>query len=226
MKAYFDSSFLMNPLYDYLRWLAGKCYYQLKYWGRHLRIGYKANISQCIFGNYNYIGKYVILGCSTIGDYSYVSRGCVITHTRIGKFCSVGPDVKIAPGRHPSSKIVSTHPSIFSNPSFLQKSFANMSIYEGNKEVNIGNDVWIGANCVILDGVTIADGAIVGANSVVTKDVEAYSIVGGVPARLIRKRFQDTEAERLLAFKWWDKDADWLKLHIHAFADISQFMKL
>ena len=72
------------------------------------------------------------------------------------------------------------------------------------KPVVIGNDVWIGFEAVILAGVTIGDGAIIGARAVVTKDVPPYTIVGGVPARPIRKRFSDEDIAALLALKWWD----------------------
>lgn len=226
MKRYFDTTIFANPLYEYIKWLFIKIYYQTTYWGKHLRISYKAYVKRVRFGKYNYIGKNVFLVDCSIGDFTYISDSSTITNTNIGKFCSIGPNTKFAPGKHPTSKIVSTHPSIFSNPGFMGKNFTLHSIYEGNIKVNIGNDVWVGADCVIIDGITIADGVIIAANSVVTKDVEPYCIVGGIPAKFIRKRFEDDEIQKLLALKWWDKDEEWIQQNISAFWDIKEFVKL
>jgi acetyltransferase-like isoleucine patch superfamily enzyme len=219
MGAYFDSSVLMNPLYEYLKWLATKIFYQCKYWGAHLRISYKAHIHGSRFGKCNFIGKYTILTKVGLGDFSYIANHCTISYTEIGKYCSIGPNVKIAPGRHPSAIFVSTHPS------FLKRNFAANSGYAGNLPVTIGNDVWIGANALIIDGVSIGDGAIIGANAVVTKDVSPYCIVGGVPAKVIRKRFADEQIAQLLEFKWWDKSEEWIRQHTGDFDNIEVFLK-
>ncbi|MGI4749982.1 MAG: CatB-related O-acetyltransferase [Janthinobacterium lividum] len=224
MKEYIDTSFLINPIYEYFKWIKVKIFYQVKYWGKHLRISYNSYVANVEFGNNNYIGKNTYLTDSIVGDFTYLSYNCTVTNTYCGKFCSIGPNVKIAPGRHPTSKFVSTHPSLFSNPSFLTYSFTKQTVYQGNLKVNIGNDVWIGANCIILDGVTIADGAIIAANSVVTKDVAPYQIVGGTPAKFIKKRFDDEEIIALLEFKWWDKDYIWIKNNVNQFWDIKSFI--
>ena len=83
----------------------------------------------------------------------------------------------------------------------------------------IGNDVWIGSHVLILDGVSVGDGAIIATGAVVTKDIEPYSIYGGVPARLIRYRFSQERINYLLNFSWWNKDEDWLFNHIKEFSD-------
>ena len=85
--------------------------------------------------------------------------------------------------------------------------------------------MWIGANVTILDGITIGDGAISGAGSVVTRDVPPYAIVGGTPARIIRFRFTDEEIRFLLKFRWWDKDQTWIRENGELFEDIKLFMK-
>ena len=224
MKDYLDTSFLANPLYEYIKWLGIKIFYQCKYWGKHLRIGYGSYVRRCIFGRYNIIGKNVLLVDCKVGNFSYLSDGCTITNTAIGKFCSIGPNVRCAPGRHPTSTFVSTHPLTFGSPSFLIKSFGATSLFEGNLKVTIGNDVWVGANCVVIDGVIIGDGAIIAANSVVTKNVEPYSIVGGLPAKLIRKRFSDKNVSALLSVKWWDKSDEWLFENIKKFQDVDTFI--
>lgn len=226
MKDYFDITIFSNPLYEYLNWIVTKIYYQTKYWGNHLRIGYNSYVRNAVFGRYNYIGKNVYLVNSELGDFSYLSDSSSITHSTIGKFCSIGPNVRFAPGRHPSTKFVSTSPATFAPPDYIKKTFTSESLYEGNVKVTIGNDVWIGANCIVLDGITIGDGAIIAANSVVTKDVEPYYIVGGSPAKLLKKRFDDDEIKKLLDIKWWDKGDEWIQENIKQFWDIKDFIKL
>lgn len=218
----FDRSFLRNPLSEYLRWIKTKFSYQSKY--KNLRIGYMSNLSNVSFGRYNMIGKNVVLINSSLKDFSYVSDFAVVNEAEIGKYCSVGPNVKIGPGKHPTHTIVSTHPSIYSNPLNLLKNYSKTDHYLYNKRIIIGNDVWIGANAVILDGVKIADGAIVGANAVVTTDVEPYSIMTGSPAKAIRYRFNDEEINFLLNLKWWDKGDEWIECNIDDLLDIKKIM--
>lgn len=89
--------------------------------------------------------------------------------------------------------------------------------------MTIGNDVWIGANALIVDNITIGDGAIVAAGAIVTKNVEPYMIVGGMPATPIKKRFSDEQIEKLLRIKWWDKNLEWLKANHRLFHDPEKF---
>ena len=88
--------------------------------------------------------------------------------------------------------------------------------WDNRGDIIVGNDVWIGYEAVILAGVTIGDGAIIAARAVVTKDVPPYTIVGGVPARPIRKRFPQPEIDRLLALRWWDWPAEKIAAHLDA----------
>jgi chloramphenicol O-acetyltransferase type B len=222
--SYIDKSFFYNPILEYFRWLFGKIYYQTKYWGCHLRIGYKSKVSNVIFGKYNWMVEDVIIENSSLGDFTYISRGAVILEAKIGKFCSIGPNVRVAPGKHPTHTIVSTHPSIYSNPTYSLKNFASYDKHNPYRKVTIGNDVWICANAVIGDGISIGDGAIIGSNAVVTKDVEPYSIVGGIPAKHLRYRFEPAEIERLLATKWWDQDIAWLEKHAVSLWNINDYM--
>jgi chloramphenicol O-acetyltransferase type B len=222
-RRYFDSTIFANPLSKYLAWIGYKSYFQLKHWGSHLRIDYMAFVRKVIFGKYNYVGQNVFLVSCSLGDFSYIGNGTVATHAKIGKFCSIGPNVKIAPGRHPTSIFVSTHPATFGNPSFMLAGLSANSMYEGNIPVVIGNDVWIGANSIILDGVKFGDGAVVAANSVVTKDVPPYCVVGGSPAKFIKKRFDEEQVELLLRISWWDREEQWLRKNIRLFWDIGNF---
>ncbi|WP_157676795.1 CatB-related O-acetyltransferase [Chryseobacterium sp. T16E-39] len=177
------------------------------------------------FGKYNWIGNNVIIINSSIDDFSYISDGSVISETKMGKFCSIGPNVRIAPGKHPTHTFVSTHPAIYSNPEYCLKNFQTKDHHNPVRNVSIGNDVWICANVIIADGVNVGDGAIIGSNSVVTSDVEPYTIVGGIPARVIRKRFKEEQIDVLNKSKWWDRDIDWIEKNSSIFLNIDDFYK-
>src|SRR5690606_12842951 len=120
------------------------------------------------------------------------ARNTQISDARIGRFCSIGSDARIGlGGTHPTDR-VSTHPAFYSPMPRSQLTFAQKASFEEYPgSVIIGNDVWIGAGATIVDGVSIGDGAIVAARSMVTKDVPPYAIVGGVPSKLIRYRIPE-----------------------------------
>jgi len=223
MKLKIDRSYLQNPISDYIKWLKTKYIYQKKY--NYLRIGYMTRLHNVEFGKYNWTGNRVFMENVVMGDFSYFSDDCVILEASIGKFCSFGPNVRVAPGKHPTRTFVSTHPALFSNPIYCQKNFFDKDYHHPHRHVTIGNDVWICANVVISDGISIGDGAIIAANSVVTSDVAPYTIVGGVPAKLIRSRFEQDEIEYLLNFKWWNKSLDWIQMNASMFLDIKKFVK-
>ena len=132
---------------------------------------------------------------------------------RIGKFCMIASDVKfIMNGANHLSDSISSYPFAVFGEGWEDAMEGKSYPFKGDTVV--GNDVWIGYNATILAGVTIGDGAIIGANSTVSKDVEPYSIVGGNPAKLIRKRFKDDEIEALLELQWWNKDIEWITANV------------
>lgn len=156
-----------------------------------------------------------------IGDYSFYhdfdnpldfEKKCVLYHYPyvnndrliIGKFCSIACGAKfLFNGANHTLKSLSTYPfPVFAEEWELQNPITQAWENKGN--IVVGNDVWIGFEAVIMAGVTIGDGAIIGSRAVVTKDVEPYSIVGGVPAKLIRKRFSEEQIKKLLEMKWWN----------------------
>lgn len=190
-----------------------------------LKIGYMANISNCEFGQYNTIYDNVDLTNVKLGDFTYISSNTQITNARIGKFCSIGPNCKIGLGKHPSKYFVSTHPIFYSNLNQSQITFADDCYYDEFGCINIGNDVWLGANVIILDGVTISDGCIVGAGAVVTKNMPPYSVVGGIPAKLIKYRFEEKDIQKLINLKWWDLDIVYLKNNYKKFHNIKDFLQ-
>lgn len=171
------------------------------------------------------IGSNSILSNTNIDSYSYMGSNCRINYVSIGKFCSLGSDVKIGLSNHPTEKFVSTSP-YFYLPNFNDnKSFVDNQLYNPIEPIKIGNDVWIGANVLINDGVIIGDGAVIAAGAVVTKNVEPYSIVGGVPAKEIKKRFTADIRMKLLKLKWWDKDINWIKKNVSKFSNIDDLLK-
>lgn len=139
-----------------------------------------------------------------IGEYTYglpkvfkLESGSQLS---IGKFCSIANDVKIFLDGEHNTKNISTYPFGYFND--FKSSTRYQTLSKG--KVTIGNDVWIGYGVTILSGVTIGDGAVIGACSLITKDVPSYSIVGGVPAKIIKKRFDDNTINQLLVIKWWN----------------------
>ncbi|MEM7808113.1 MAG: CatB-related O-acetyltransferase [Planctomycetota bacterium] len=161
-----------------------------------------------------------------MGDYSYVEAGCRITGTRIGKYCSIAPNVTIGLASHPLGKAASTHPRFFRDAPELGYDLTNRELHTEYNETTIGHDVWVGANAVIKDGVTVGNGAVIGAGAVVVRDVGPYAIVGGVPAKVIRQRFDDSTVERLQHLAWWDQDDEWLRRHLDKMLDVTQLIEL
>lgn len=178
----------------------------------------------------NRIGPNVQLRYCSLGRYSYVGANSKLSRTRIGRYCSISENVSLIAGRHPAEIFVSTHPMFYSkqyknayafHPEFHEMNYAD----EPNKIIlSIGNDVWIGAHAKIMDGITIGDGAIVAAGAVVTRDVPPYAIVGGVPAKLIKYRFEPKEIDVLLELRWWDKDEKWLRANADKFSSIQNMV--
>lgn len=152
-----------------------------------------------------------------IGKCTYLSPNTVIeSKVSIGRYCSIAPNVYIAPGEHYIS-FVTTHPIMFEPYwrkllNIAEKEYYIKKINKSDIETVIGNDVWIGINVTIMRGVRIGDGAVVASGAVVTQDVPPYAVVGGVPARVIKYRFDDETISFLLEQKWWNQplDMDWM----------------
>lgn len=173
------------------------------------------------YGKYTSLSSGVIFSNSVLGDYSYVNYYSIVHQTTIGKFCSIGPHVVIGLGNHPVRDFVSTSPKLF-----LKGYFSPREQYDQFPRVEIGNDVWIGANATLVNGIKVGDGAVIGANAVVTTDVPPYAIYGGVPAKLIRFRFSEEQREFLLKFKWWEREAEWLRSNNERLVDIEKLMEV
>ena len=161
---------------------------------------------------------------STIGSYTSISPNARISMTDIGRFCSIGPNFISGWGIHPIDGI-STCQAFYSKDYIFGPVFSEVNKIEERKRIKIGNDVWIGMNCSILDGVVIGDGAVIAAGAVVTKDVPPYAVVGGVPAKIIKYRFDEETIDQLLKIKWWNYSHERLKeVELHFF-DVKEFIK-
>lgn len=178
----------------------------------------------CEFEDHIHVDRLSILHNCKIGRYTYITTGCEISNCKIGRFCSVAGGVKIGLGKHPVDH-VSTSPVFYSSNNRLRSCFYEDSSVEEKSDVCIGNDVWIGTNAIIVNDVKIGDGAVIAAGAVVTKDVPPYSIVGGVPAKVIRSRFPEETVEKLLELKWWNSDDEQLKKMAADFSDVEKFLK-
>lgn len=179
----------------------------------------------CKLEGNNFFGINTTLHNSTIGSYTYFGENCKINNLKIGKFCSIGNDVKIGITNHPTSKFVSSSPYFYLKKHNGQKTFVNKNQFVPFALTEIGNDVFIGSNVIIKDGLKIGDGAVIGVGAVVVKDVSSYSIVAGVPAKEINKRFDNKYIKKLIEIKWWNNDLDWIKSNAHKFHDIKTFFE-
>ena len=185
------------------------------------------------FEGYNKVLDEAIVLDSEIGIGTYIHIKSNIEKCKIGKWCSIAPEVKVIIGNHPAKDFVSTHPIFFSKRFKSSLKLENRNEFEEfsytdntNKWLcEIGNDVWIGTRASIMNGVKIGNGAIVAAGAVVTKDVPPYSIVGGVPAKVIRYRFDEKQINELEKIEWWNKDIEWLKKNINNFNNIDKFLE-
>jgi len=164
-------------------------------------------LSNCIINNTN------------IDSYTYIGRNSLVQNASIGKFCSIANDVMIGLGKHPI-QYFSTSPLFYRKKNPLGIDFIDTNLnFDEYLKIRIGHDVWIGARVIIMDGVNIGHGAIIAANAVVTKDVPAYAIVGGIPAKLIKYRFPELKIKKLNNSEWWNLPLNELKLKIDSLND-------
>lgn len=171
-----------------------------------------AEIKGCTLGRYTEISARSRVAETVLGDCSYIMQDCDVWCTTIGKFVSIAAAVRINATNHPTWR-ASQHHFTYRAGDYFDGAENDAAFFSWRREnaVTIGHDVWIGHGATLLPGVSIGNGAVIGAGAVVSKDVEPYTIVGGVPAKPIRKRFEDDIATELDALAWWDWDHD--KLH-------------
>ncbi len=140
---------------------------------------------------------------SQIGNYTYISRNALVQNSIIGNYCSISHDFICGLGNHPLD-MFSTSPLFYKTKNTFHMTVIEQdSQFEDYKPIVIGNDVWIGARVIVMDGVKIGDGAVIAAGAVVTKDVPPYAVVGGIPAKIIKYRCSIEKIIKYRESEWW-----------------------
>lgn len=173
--------------------------------GLEPRIHPQAVVRNSTLGVYTDIGALTSIDEATIGDYTYLVDQCSVIYATIGKFCSIASHARINPGNHPMDR-ASQHHMTYRRKQYGFDEVDDEAFFQWRRDdaVTIGHDVWIGHGAIVLAGVTVGTGAVIAAGAVVSRDVEPYTIVGGVPAAPIRRRFPAEIAEAMLRIAWWD----------------------
>jgi len=185
------------------------------------RIDPTAHVRQSTLGAWTSVGPRTSMAETVFGDYSYVVNDSSIIYSEIGKFCSIAAHTRINPGNHPMER-PALHHFTYRSLSYQLGADDDAAFFDWRRahKVTMGHDVWIGHGAVILPGVTIGTGAAVGAGAVVSKDVPAYAVVAGVPARTIRFRFDENTQQALLRIAWWDWSRDQLSAALPDFRNL------
>ena len=196
---------------------------------KKVRTGRNVRIIATIFEGKNTLFENVHIDSSFVGLGSYIQKNSNIQSTSIGRYCSIADNVYTCIGTHPV-EFLSRYPGFYYDTTKeLGYTYHNCKpAYEVNKypdslhdyQIKIGNDVWIGSHVLIMGGVSIGDGAVVAAGSVVTKRIPPYQVWGGVPAKFIRLRFDDELASLIKNIQWWNKSEEWILNHANMFKGI------
>lgn len=168
-----------------------------------------ARVVNSTLGRYTEVADRCRLDEVEMDDYSYIMQDGAVWCATIGKFANIAASVRINATNHPTWR-PTLHHFTYRAADYFDGAENDHDFFSWRREnrVSIGHDVWIGHGATVLPGVTVGDGAVIGAGAVVSRDVAPYTIVGGVPAKLIRERFPKSVAERMQALAWWDWDHD------------------
>jgi phosphonate metabolism protein (transferase hexapeptide repeat family) len=185
-----------------------------------------SRIVDSVLGPWTDIGPNSSIVESTFMDYSYAAGDVSIIYSDVGKFCSIASHVRLNPGNHPMDRVTQHHMTYRrAQYGFGETDDQEFFDWRRDHKVTVGHDVWIGHGAILLPGVRVGTGAVIGASSVVTHDVEPYTIAVGVPARPMRMRFSERDAAKLLAIAWWDWPRELLEERFEELNDLPSFLE-
>ena len=185
-----------------------------------------SRVKNCTLGRYTEIGDHCVLEETVLGDYSYCFGYNDLIYAQIGRFNSLATGVRVNPVQHPAKFRAAAHHFTYRCAHYgLGPDDESLIDWRRQRRVVTGNDVWVGHNAVIMGGVTLGDGAVVGAGAVVTHDVAPYEIVGGVPARHIGWRYAPEIIAALARIRWWDWDHETLRARLREFDHVETFCR-
>ncbi len=166
-----------------------------------------AEVHNATLGRYTEVAERCRISDAVLGDYSYIMQDGSVWCAEIGKFSNIAAACRINATNHPTWR-ATLHHFTYRSADYWPDAEHDEAFFGWRRDnkVSIGHDTWLGHGATVLPGVTVGDGAVIGAGAVVSKDVAPYSIVGGVPAKPIRDRFDRRTAERFQALAWWDWD--------------------
>lgn len=181
-----------------------------------------ASVTRCTLGRYVEIGEGSVLDEVDFGDYSYTAAYADIAYATIGKFCSIAAMTRINPGNHATWR-ASQHHFTYRSQMYGLAEGDDEAFFDWRRRhhVTLGHDVWLGHGAIVLAGNSVGTGAVVAAGAVVSKPVDPYTVVAGVPARPVKLRFPAPVVEGLTAIAWWDWPHERLKDALHDFRDLS-----
>ncbi len=177
-------------------------------------------------GDWTFIGPRNKIVEAKIGDYTYTMDDVTINYAEIGKCCSIASHVCINPVNHPMERVTQHHMTYRRiDYGFAKTDDEEIFNWRRQNRVTIGHDVWIGHGAIIMKGVKVGTGAVIASGAVVTKDVEPYTIVGGVPAKTIKERFNREIAEKLLQIAWWNWPRETMEERFFELNDLESFLE-
>jgi hypothetical protein len=182
------------------------------------------SITESELGAWTEVRRRARLNESAIGDYTYLMERVQLDFTTVGKFGNVAAEARLGPTNHPIDRPTAHHFTYRARMYGLGENDDSVFEWRADQPVEVGHDVWVGHGAIVLPGVSIGNGAVVGAGAVVTDDVEPYTVVGGVPAGPVRRRFPEEVAARIEATEWWEWDHDTLRERLEAFRDLETFL--
>ena len=184
------------------------------------------SLEKTTLGAYIHIQAHSVFCDVTVGDYSYFAGYNQVYYAHIGKFCSVASFARINTTNHPTYDRIAQHHFTYRSKRFgFGEDDADFFAQRKNRSVSVGNDVWIGHNAIIMPAISIGNGAVIGAGAVVTKNVESYSVVAGIPAKKIKMRFPNELIIEIEQLKWWDWDHQTIKERLSDFRNMEVFMR-